>query len=142
MNINRAKKNWFVLVILSIILFGGIIVVFQSMSNYDIHNFDLSNLTEIRISDRGLLGNTKKVIEDHETVESFVHLLKSSIKVDQSEANLKLNQGLCDVELVYKNNSIKAVSIVKTLQGGIITSGQHCYRSDSILSMIIRTLKE
>ena len=99
-------------------------------------------MTEIKISDRGLLGNGKKKIKNHEDIQRFAHLLKNSIKVDQSEANLKLNQGLCDVELVDKNKSIQAVTIVKTLNGGIITSGQHCYRSDSILSLILRTLNQ
>ena len=139
---NWAKKHWFVSVILSIVLLGWAIVGFQSLPHYDIHNFDLSTVTEIRISDRGLLGNDEKAIEDHETIQTFEHLFKKSIAVDQSEVNLKLNHGLCDVELIYKNGSTKAITVVKTLNGGIITSGQHCYRSDSVLSMIISKLKQ
>ncbi|MCU0404872.1 MAG: hypothetical protein MUE99_10035 [Chitinophagaceae bacterium] len=142
MNTNWGIKSWSVLVIISIVLIGWILVEFQSLPHFDIHNFDLTNVTEIKISDRGLVGNGKKEIEDRETVQKFTGLLKSSTKLSRSEAKLKLNHGLCDVQLVDINKNILAsISVVKTLNGGIITSGQHCYRSDSILSLIINNLK-
>jgi hypothetical protein len=119
MNTNWAKKNWWALAILSIVFVGLMTLIFQSLPFYDIHNFDLSQIKEIKISDRGLIGNGQKEIKDGETVEKFAYLLKVAAKIKQSNANLKINQGLCDVELVYKNNSTKAITIVKTINGGI-----------------------
>jgi hypothetical protein len=143
MNANWGLKKWFILVVLSIVFVGWMIVALQSSPHYNIHNLDFSKVIGIKISDKGLLGNGQKEIEDSETVQKFTRLLKSSTKVSQSEANLKLNQGLCDVDLVDINKDILAsVTVVKTLNGVIITSGQHCYRSDSTLSLIINILKQ
>lgn len=142
MDLYSAIKKWYLYGILFIASIAWLAILFQYLPHYDIHNFDLTNVTAIRITDRGILGNSEKKIEDVETVKAFARLLYNSTKIDKDDAILRISQGACDVELFYRNKTTSTIRLVKTLNRGVITSGQHCYRSDSLLSLTIRTLRQ
>jgi len=94
----------------------------------------------MKIYDRGLLGNDKVEIKDVETIQKIGNLINSSTNISDADANLKINRGLCMLDIVFRDDKITEINVVTTVTGGIITSGQFCYRSDSLLSIIIQEL--
>lgn len=134
-----------------ILVFSALIVVW--LLSYAIHLIELrpsldltklysEDITSIKINDRGILGNNSVLITDVERLKILSRLIVSSSEVDYDDINIKSNHGLCEVELHLKNKQNISFIITKTsFSGGILNSGDYYYRNDSLLVMIIESIR-
>jgi hypothetical protein len=108
----------------------------------DINSINLENVRSIKIDDRGILGNKSIEVSNAKRVKCLSKLIIASSKVNYDEINFKDNQGLCEIELQLKNKENLILVMTKTnLTGGILRSGDFCYRNDSLLNIISETLR-
>jgi hypothetical protein len=124
------------------VAFGGIMILIESSSLYDIHGFNFTDVKSIKIYDRGLYGNDTIEITDNKKIQQIGRFINTSIGVRQSDFPLAANRGFCDLDIITKNNKITSIDVVKTNdKDGFINSGQWRYKSDSLLSFILTELR-
>lgn len=143
---NRSmSKSKFSLVFSVIIGVGLLSYAFNCRRLYpflDVNNLRSEDITSIRIHDRGIFGNDSVVVGKGEKLRLISYLIISSNKVEFDSINSKANQGLCELELLMKNDESLTIEIIKTsFSGGILNSGNYYYRNDSLLSVISKSLK-
>ncbi len=103
----------------------------------DLNNLRSSDITYIKIYDRGILGNDSLYIKDKDKLTVLSNLIISSTKIDFDSINTKANQGLCMITLKLRTEETRTFEMVNTsFSGGILSSGHYYYRNDSLLNVL------
>lgn len=141
---SRIRKMPFIVILVpSVLLFGLITFIVESLPCYDVRQFDFDKVSTIEIEDRGLLGNGIIEKRDRATVQFLSCLIKNSYRVDLLKTNLRANLGLCEMHIKFRDNKTKTILLTNTsYSDGIIQSGQYYYRNDSLLNVILKMLKK
>ncbi|TKC04528.1 hypothetical protein FA048_19500 [Pedobacter polaris] len=140
--IKKSKIVLVLIIVLVVLAFSLIIHLLESRSSLDIHNLDPKKVKSIKVYDRGLVGSDSLIFIDKENVLNIAETIVRSPRVKYSDISFRESNGLCEIELnIEENNSITITMSNTTKTGGILSSGDHCYRNDRLLMIILTKLR-
>ncbi len=141
LNIDAMMKKWMIILVSSCLALGFVVFLMQLSPIYDIHGYNFQDVKSIKIYDRGLFGNDVVEITDRNKIKEIGRLINTSTHMDVLSYNPKASKGLCELDLISKNGKTTEIVVDHNMDvGGIIQSGQWEYKSDSLLSIILKEL--
>lgn len=119
-----------------------LIHLYELKGNFKLENIDFKMISSITISNRGMKGINYVSINKKDSIDFFDRILAGSVPVNKDDLNLRDNDGLCEIEINFKDKKSMEIDLTDThTNSGIITSGDYFYRNDKLLNYIIVILK-
>lgn len=138
----KKARSIFVLILLISICFIIFINNYSSKAVFDANKVLSSRIESIMIYDRGIFGNKTVNISDELMVSQFSKLIVNSKKINCDSIEVRKSNGLCEIEIHFFDNSSMGIELINTDgNGGVLRSGNYCYRNDLLLEVIMGKIR-